>query len=88
MSVIHCLRAIFIETSVLSHNDPGWINTFEEYYERQTKNIFANMLRHLDEHENMKFIWAEIVYFSRWYDSLTSKISKDTVKKYKPALFT
>lgn len=39
------------------------------------------MLRHLDEHENMKFIWAEIVYFSRWYDSLTSKSTKDTVKK-------
>lgn len=64
-----------------SHNDPGWINTFEEYYERQTKQIFSNMLRHLDEHENMKFIWAEIVYFARWYDSLTSKSTKDTIKK-------
>lgn len=64
-----------------SHNDPGWINTFDEYYERQTKHIFSNMLRHLDEHENMKFIWAEIVYFSKWYDSLTSPESKDTVKK-------
>lgn len=64
-----------------SHNDPGWINTFDEYYERQTKHIFSNMLRHLDEHENMKFIWAEIVYFSRWYDSLSSTESKETVKK-------
>ncbi|CAO1425424.1 unnamed protein product [Diamesa serratosioi] len=65
-----------------SHNDPGWINTFDEYYERSTKQIFANMLRHLDEHENFKFIWAEIVYFSRWYDSQHSKQTKDTVKKF------
>lgn len=53
----------------------------DEYYERQTKSIFANMLRHLEDYENMKFIWAEIVYFSRWYDSLTSKASKDSIKK-------
>jgi alpha-mannosidase II len=39
------------------------------------------MLRHLNDNENMKFIWAEIVYFSRWYDSLQSKESKDTIKK-------
>lgn len=59
----------------------GWINTFEEYYERSTKSIFANMLRHLDEHENFKFIWAEIVYFSKWYDHLSSQESKNKVKK-------
>uniref|UniRef100_A0A1Q3FDG5 Alpha-mannosidase n=1 Tax=Culex tarsalis TaxID=7177 RepID=A0A1Q3FDG5_CULTA len=63
-----------------SHNDPGWIHTFEEYYERQTKQIFANMLRHLEENAGMRFIWAEISYFARWYDNLVPQ-QKDVVKK-------
>uniref|UniRef100_A0A182Q2M7 Alpha-mannosidase n=1 Tax=Anopheles farauti TaxID=69004 RepID=A0A182Q2M7_9DIPT len=63
-----------------SHNDPGWIQTFDEYYERSTKHIFANMLRHLDENASLKFIWAEISYFANWYDKLASE-QKDIVKR-------
>lgn len=63
-----------------SHNDPGWIQTFDEYYERSTKQIFANMLRHLTDDEQMTFIWAEISYFARWYETL-SKEAQGKVKK-------
>ncbi|XP_053680748.1 alpha-mannosidase 2 [Anopheles nili] len=63
-----------------SHNDPGWIQTFDEYYERSTKNIFANMLRHLGENERLRFIWAEISYFAQWYDKLAAE-QKDLVKR-------
>lgn len=63
-----------------SHNDPGWIQTFDEYYERSTKQIFANMLRHLTDDEQMTFIWAEICYFAKWYETL-SKESQDKVKR-------
>uniref|UniRef100_A0A182IRW0 Alpha-mannosidase n=1 Tax=Anopheles atroparvus TaxID=41427 RepID=A0A182IRW0_ANOAO len=63
-----------------SHNDPGWIQTFDEYYERSTKAIFTNMLRHLNENAGMRFIWAEIVYFSHWYDRLATE-QKDIVKR-------
>ncbi|XP_050068317.1 alpha-mannosidase 2 [Anopheles maculipalpis] len=63
-----------------SHNDPGWIQTFDEYYERSTKNIFANMLRHLDENSGLRFIWAEISYFAQWYDKLAAE-QMDIVKR-------
>uniref|UniRef100_U5EZM2 Alpha-mannosidase n=1 Tax=Corethrella appendiculata TaxID=1370023 RepID=U5EZM2_9DIPT len=63
-----------------SHNDPGWLMTFDEYYERHTKQIFANMLRHLKENPKMKFIWAEICYFQRFYDKLT-KENREIVKQ-------
>ncbi|XP_058058163.1 alpha-mannosidase 2 [Anopheles bellator] len=63
-----------------SHNDPGWIQTFAEYYERATKAIFTNMLRHLDENPALRFIWAEISYFAYWYDQLKTE-QKDIVKR-------
>lgn len=35
-----------------------------------TKHILSNALRHLTENPDMKFIWAEISYFSRFYEDL------------------
>lgn len=55
-----------------SHNDPGWIKTFDEYYEQLTKSILTNMMHQLNQNPGMSFIWAEISYFSRWYEKLSN----------------
>lgn len=64
-----------------SHNDPGWVKTFDEYYEQLTKSILTNMLHQLSDNDDMTFIWAEISYFSKWYEQLTSA-QKSAVKRY------
>lgn len=67
-----------------SHNDPGWLRTFDEYYDHDTKGILTNMLRHLNANENMKFIWAEISYLARWFEKLShddKKILKKIVER-------
>jgi len=59
-----------------SHNDPGWIKTFDQYYETKTRNILNSAIQKLSQNSNLTFIWAEVSYFSKWWDSI-----KDDLKK-------
>lgn len=58
----------------------GWIKTFEEYYESQTRNILNNMLSCLQEMDEMRFVYAEMIFFERWWAEIDEE-KRELVKQ-------
>ncbi|XP_026465179.1 alpha-mannosidase 2-like [Ctenocephalides felis] len=51
-----------------SHNDAGWLLTFEQYFETKTRNILNNLVKKMSEYRKLTFVWAEICFLQTWWD--------------------
>lgn len=59
-----------------SHVDPGWLSTFEMYYDTQGRRILDTVVDALLADERRKFIWAEVCYLERWWRDATPEKQK------------
>lgn len=51
-----------------SHNDPGWLKTFEHYFHYQSRQIMNHMVAKLQQHKNLTFIWSEMAFLNSWWE--------------------
>ena len=61
-----------------SHCDPGWIKTFDEYFQSQTKSILTTVVQALAKDRRRTFVWAEISYFEWWWKEQSHSIQELT----------
>lgn len=75
-----------------SHNDPGYLKTIEQYYwgthtkefktnhdDAHVEKIISNVIRELQLNKERRFMYVEMVYFSKWWQYQTEK-EKNIVK--------
>lgn len=51
-----------------SHNDPGWLKTFVNYFQSDTRQIINLAVTNMPSLTNMTFQWTEISYLNMWWD--------------------
>jgi FkbM family methyltransferase len=63
-----------------SHNDPGWLKTYHQYYSTQTKLILNTLVDSLMEDTRRTVIWAEMSFLSLWWDEASPQ-RQEALKK-------
>ena len=63
-----------------SHNDPGWLKTFDDYFRTQTIHIITTVMDALEADPSRRFIWAEISYFSWWWEEQSEDMRQKALK--------
>lgn len=51
-----------------SHNDPGWLKTFLNYFQSDSRQILNLVISRMQEYTDMTFIWSEISFLQLWWD--------------------
>ena len=84
---IKCDEKITVHILSHSHDDPGWIKTFDQYYNDQVEKILNNVVYSLKKDKTRKFIYSEISFFRKWYESIDENTKNDIKELIKEKRF-
>lgn len=60
-----------------THDDPGWLRTFEGYYESDVRRILNSVIAELWKDPSRTFVYVEMSFFMKWW----GEINEDTKNK-------
>lgn len=60
-----------------SHQDPGWLFTFEYYFETYSNKIINLMVEQLTKNQAWRFVWSEVCWLDKWWEK-ASQSQKDS----------
>ena len=66
------LSKVIIHVIPHSHDDAGWIKTFDEYYTQKVDSILSNSIVSLLENPNRTFVYGEMSFFEKWYRTINA----------------
>jgi hypothetical protein len=56
-----------------SHNDVGWLETTQVYFDKCVRIILDSVVGILHNQQDKKFIWVETKFFEMWWNSTTAE---------------
>ena len=63
-----------------SHDDVGWLKTYQEYYDESVNQIISNSISELLVNPSRRFSYAEMKYFSMWWSEQPESVKADVRK--------
>ena len=72
-----------------SHDDTGWINTFQEYFDSKVKMILDSSVAELLLNKSRTFVFSEMAFFEKWFvkQNNATKLSVKNLLKNKQLEF-
>ncbi|XP_021353471.1 alpha-mannosidase 2x-like isoform X2 [Mizuhopecten yessoensis] len=55
-----------------SHQDPGWLKTFDQYYTYYTSSTLDLVVDKLTGHPDWTFIWSDVIWLARWWSEASA----------------
>lgn len=65
---------------------PGWLFTFEYYFETYSNKIINLMVEQLTKNQAWRFVWSEVCWLDKWWEK-ASQSQKDSFKRFKGFFF-
>ncbi|XP_062614483.1 alpha-mannosidase 2x-like [Saccostrea cucullata] len=60
-----------------SHQDPGWLYTFEEYFASYANRTLSLITDQLTRNSAWRFVWSEVCWLERWWENASQKQKND-----------
>ncbi|KAM7533014.1 hypothetical protein Aperf_G00000119826 [Anoplocephala perfoliata] len=57
-----------------SHQDPGWVNTINTYFEKSTRKGLDATVDFLGKNPSSRFIYAEVAFLDMWWQTLSASV--------------